>query len=95
MAKELVEDDRLSPELCTKPSRESPVLPVERKGNIRRRLVDTDAGIHVVGRQHLTSQQLKARQKADAVSLNIANGVTECDEIVELMVDELGLTVWA
>ena len=66
----------------------------ERIDFIRRWLVDTGAGVHVVGRQHLTARQFKNTVTGDTVSLLIANGVVEVDQTVELFVDELGFSVW-
>ena len=65
------------------------------KGTIRRWLVDTGAGQHVVGRRHLTQQQVEIMAKADPISLITANGFIEVDQIVELHVDELGFSIWA
>ena len=76
------------------PWREIP-MPMRYEGTIRRWLVDTGACRHVVGWRHPTKQQLASMVKSDPTSLGTANGLIEVDDIVELMVDELGFTVWA
>ena len=70
-------------------------MPVEQTGTIRRWLVDTGAGQHVVGKHHRTQDQLNSIVKADSISLVTANGFIEVDRKVELHVDELGFSIWA
>ena len=71
----------------------SPTMPVEFHVKVRRWLLDAGAGIHVVGRQHLTQQQLRSRVKSDPVRLVIANGIVGVDQTVELWIDQLGFSI--
>ena len=68
-------------------------MPVELKGKIRRWLLDTGAGIHVVGCQHLKQQQLRSRVKSDPVRLVTANGIIGVEQTVELWIDQLGFSI--
>ena len=90
--KELREDGTIPnatfPEQCKHDN--IPVFPAEAKGVIKRWLLDTGAGIHVVGRQYLTKQQLAGLVQSDPVTLATATGTIEVTQTVELWVDELG-----
>ena len=72
-----------------------PQFPLKLEGTIRRWLVDTGVGQHVVGRSHSTKQQLKSLAKSDPITLATANGLIEVDQTLELHVDELGFSIWA
>ena len=84
--------------MCHKSSRPAfaaSSMPVKVQGTIRRWLVDTGAGQHVVGKSHLTKQQLASMVKSDPITLVTASGVIIVYQIVEFHVDELGFAIWA
>ena len=62
-------------------------------GTIKRWLVDTGAGQHVVGREHLTAQQLADAFDVDPLRLITANWVIDASKATCLYVDQLDLWV--
>ena len=65
------------------------------KGTIKRWLVDTGAGQHVVGKEHLIAQQLADVVDVDPLRLITSNGIIEASKATWLYVSQLDLWVQA
>ena len=56
-------------------------------------IVDSGASFNLVGYSSLSKAERKRVRKAAPVALNIANGIVQADEVLDIYVHDLGITI--